>query len=325
LTPSRAPRVARRSTFPSSRAPTSYNGVAFERNQNNNMTAVNYILAHQPAHQEYLQPIRLRSWRAIWIPKIVHGKNKLFFFVDYQGTKRRQYAASTNLTLPTAAMRHGRPQCHRCNHLRSAYPEMRTARAEPISPTTRFPRHASIRHPATLIWAAARVNPIERLHEQLRCLRQHPVQPEQLGFQGQLQSHRQGDGVGAGTVSLPWISWPCWFWDPRGVTRLAAATRAMPADAFRPPRPASPMHSRPRFLVDGNVGYTRQNIGANGDPEDGLYGLNVLKIPGTNGVGTKLFRNTRIPGHGRRKHWQYEHGQSVPIPRQSVHKKPGST
>ena len=43
----------------------------------------------------------------VWIPKIVHGKNKLFFFVDYQGTKRRQYASAPNLTLPTAAMRTG--------------------------------------------------------------------------------------------------------------------------------------------------------------------------------------------------------------------------
>ncbi len=38
-------------------------------------------------------------------------------------------------------------------------------------------------------------------------------------------------------------------------------------------------------VLDGNVGYSRQNIGANGDPQDGDYGLNVLKIPGTNGVG----------------------------------------
>ena len=41
----------------------------------------------------------------------------------------------------------------------------------------------------------------------------------------------------------------------------------------------------PTLLMDGNVGYTRQNIGADGDPQDGNYGLDVLKIPGTNGVG----------------------------------------
>jgi hypothetical protein len=36
----------------------------------------------------------------------------------------------------------------------------------------------------------------------------------------------------------------------------------------------------PTLLVDGNAGYTRQNIGANGDPQDGDYGTSVLKIPG---------------------------------------------
>ncbi len=41
----------------------------------------------------------------------------------------------------------------------------------------------------------------------------------------------------------------------------------------------------PTLVFDGNVGYTRQNIGANGDPQDGDYGLNTLHIPGTNGVG----------------------------------------
>ena len=41
----------------------------------------------------------------------------------------------------------------------------------------------------------------------------------------------------------------------------------------------------PTLLFDGNVGYTRQNIGADGDPQDGDYGTSVLHIPGTNGVG----------------------------------------
>src|SRR5258707_10648785 len=39
----------------------------------------------------------------------------------------------------------------------------------------------------------------------------------------------------------------------------------------------------PTLLIDGNAGYTRQNIGATGDPENGNFGLDVLKIPGNNG------------------------------------------
>src|SRR6185369_16386805 len=39
----------------------------------------------------------------------------------------------------------------------------------------------------------------------------------------------------------------------------------------------------PTLLLDANAGYTRQNIGANGDPEDGFFGRDVLNIPGTTG------------------------------------------
>jgi outer membrane receptor protein involved in Fe transport len=49
----------------------------------------------------------------------------------------------------------------------------------------------------------------------------------------------------------------------------------------------------PTFLLDGNVGYTRQSIGANGDAQDGDFGLNTLHIPGTNGVGPNY---AGIPG-----------------------------
>src|SRR5215475_2789471 len=82
-------------------------GVLFERNQNNNMTAVNYFSHTSPLNKNIFNQYGFAVGGPIWIPKLVHGKNKLFFFADYQGTKRRQYSQSTNLTLPTAAMRTG--------------------------------------------------------------------------------------------------------------------------------------------------------------------------------------------------------------------------
>jgi Carboxypeptidase regulatory-like domain/TonB dependent receptor-like, beta-barrel len=39
----------------------------------------------------------------------------------------------------------------------------------------------------------------------------------------------------------------------------------------------------PTFVFDGNVGYTRQNLGAQGFDINSNFGLDVLKIPGTNG------------------------------------------
>jgi hypothetical protein len=42
----------------------------------------------------------------VWIPKIFNGKNKVFFFTDYEGTKIRQSNTATS-TLPTLLMRNG--------------------------------------------------------------------------------------------------------------------------------------------------------------------------------------------------------------------------
>src|ERR1022692_2737935 len=82
-------------------------GVAFEHNQNNDMTAVNYFSHTSPLQKNVFNQYGFAIGGPIWIPKVVHGKNKLFFFLDYQGTKRRQYAATPNLTLPNTAMRAG--------------------------------------------------------------------------------------------------------------------------------------------------------------------------------------------------------------------------
>src|SRR5581483_10803161 len=49
----------------------------------------------------------------------------------------------------------------------------------------------------------------------------------------------------------------------------------------------------PTLIFDGNVGCTRQNIGANGDEFNGDYGSDVLGIPGTNGPGVNY---QGIPG-----------------------------
>jgi hypothetical protein len=39
----------------------------------------------------------------------------------------------------------------------------------------------------------------------------------------------------------------------------------------------------PKLLLDANIGYTRQRIGAEGFDIVSNFGLDVLKIPGTNG------------------------------------------
>ena len=82
-------------------------GTLFERNQNNDMVAVQYFGHASPLTKNIFNQFGFAVGGPIWIPKVVNGKNKLFLFADYQGSRRVQYASATNLTLPTAAMRTG--------------------------------------------------------------------------------------------------------------------------------------------------------------------------------------------------------------------------
>src|ERR1019366_1420109 len=86
----------------------SLHGVAFERNTNNAFDAINNYFSHPGRLSKNIQnQYGFAIGGPVWIPKIIHGRNKLFWFMDYEGTQQRQYASTPNLTLPTAAMRTG--------------------------------------------------------------------------------------------------------------------------------------------------------------------------------------------------------------------------
>jgi len=82
-------------------------GVAYERHQDNDMVAVNYFAHSSPLGKNIFNNFGFALGGPVWIPKIIHGKNKLFFFLDYQDIERRQYASNLNMTLPTSDMRAG--------------------------------------------------------------------------------------------------------------------------------------------------------------------------------------------------------------------------
>src|SRR5208283_2776728 len=83
-------------------------GVAFERNTNQDLDAINNYFSHPGRLAKNIQnQYGFAIGGPVWIPKIVHGKNKLFWFMDWEDTKQSQYASDVNLTLPTAAMRTG--------------------------------------------------------------------------------------------------------------------------------------------------------------------------------------------------------------------------
>jgi hypothetical protein len=267
-------------------------GVAFERNQNNNMTAVNYFSHTSPLTKNIFNQYGFAIGGPIWIPKIVHGKNKLFFFVDYQGTKRRQYAASTNLTLPTAAMRSG--------DLSATGVTIYDPLTGNADGTGRTPFANNTIPTARIDPAAATMSGL------LPALTRPNAYTSNYDAYGNTEYNRSNWDfkVNYNPTDKAMI-WGRYSISPMDIVALLVLGPVAGGDAFGG---GNPGHAggrvqttaagftyalSPTLLVDGNVGYTRQNIGANGDVQNGLYGLDTLKIPGTNGIGPNYFG---VPG-----------------------------
>jgi hypothetical protein len=262
-------------------------GALFEYNQNNDMTAVNYFSHTSPLNKNIFNQYGFAVGGPIWIPKIVHGKNKLFFFADFQGTKRRQYAASTNLTLPTAAMRTGNLSATGVTIYDpltgSANGTGRTPFAGNIVPTNRI-------DPASATLTAL-----------LPDLTRPTAFTSNYDAYGGTQYNRSNWDfkVNYNPTNKAMI-WGRYSFSPMDIPGIFALGKAE-GDALGGAQPGKAggrvqttaagftYTLSPTLLVDGNFGYTRQNIGATGDPENGLYGLNVLKIPGTNGIGVNYY------------------------------------
>jgi len=266
-------------------------GAVFEYNQNNDMTAVNYFSHTSPLNKNIFNQYGFAIGGPIWIPKIVHGKNKLFFFADLQGTKRRLYAATTNLTLPTAAMRTGDFSATGVTIYDpltgNANGTGRTPFAGNIVPTNRIdPASATL---TALLPALTRSSAYTNNYD---------------AYGGTQYNRNNWDFKVNYNPTAKVMVWGRYSISPMNIVApfvLGAAA----GDAFGG---GNPIHAggrvqttaagftytiSPTLLLDGNVGYTRQNIGADGDLADGLYGLQVLKIPGTNGIGPNYYG---IPG-----------------------------
>lgn len=259
-------------------------GVAFERNTNNDFTAINNYFSHPGRLAKNIQnQYGFTLGGPIWIPKIVHGKNKLFWFMSYEGTKQNQFASDTNLTLPTAAMRTG------------DFSGTGVVVYDPLTGnadgTGRTPFPGNIVPGSRIAPAAAT----------LTSLLPSLTRPNlfMLNY----------DAYGATTYSVDRWDWKVNY-NPTQNSMIWGRYSISPMDIVAPLvlGPAggdafnggNPGHAggraqvtaagltetiTPTLLLDGNVGYTRQNIGANGDPQDGDYGTDVLHIPGTNGTG----------------------------------------
>ena len=259
-------------------------GVAFERNTNNALTAVNNYFSHPGRlSKNIFNQYGFAIGGPIWIPKIVHGKNKLFFFADFQGTKRRQYAATTNLTLPTAAMRAG------------DFSATGTTIYDPLT------GNADGTGRTPFLGNAIPSNRIASASATLTALLPTLTRPNQYltnfdAYGGTQYNRNNWDFKVNYNPNAKTMVWGRYSFSPMDIVAPFVLGPAA-GDAFGGGNPINAggrvqvaaagfnYTVSPTLLLDGNVGYTRQNIGADGDPQDGYYGTDVLHIPGTNGTG----------------------------------------
>jgi hypothetical protein len=271
-------------------------GGFFEYNQNNDETAKNYFTEASPLGKNVFNQYGLFVGGPVYIPKLIHGRNKLFFFFDWQDTKRQQYASDTPLTLPVAAWRSGNFSGLNCNPsaLSSAQQCIWDPMTGNVNGTGRIP------FPNNTI-PAARINSASATLTGL--LPAVPANNQSTYFNnysafGDTYSHRNNYDVKIDyKINDKLGIWGRYSALPMDIYAPLVLGPVAGGDAFNG---GNPGHAGGKvqtsalgfnyaisnsLFLDGNLGYTRQHIGADGDEQNGDYGTDVLKIPGTNGPG----------------------------------------
>lgn len=260
-----------------------FHGAMFERHQDNAMNAIDNYFSHPGRlSKNIFNQYGFAFGGPIWIPKVYNGKNKLFFFLDWQATKRRQYAATPNLTLPTQAMRNG-------DFNGTGITIYNPLTGNPDG-TNRQPFDGN-KIPLSMIDPAS-----AKMASLLPASLTRPSQfVNNYDAYGGTQYNR--DNWDYKVNYNPTDKSMIWGRYSISPMDIVAPLQLGPAggDAFaggNPGHAGGRVQSSgiggtytfsPTMIMDGNFGYGRQNIGANGDPEDGYFGLDVLHIPGTNG------------------------------------------
>ena len=263
-------------------------GVVYENNQNQKLEAVNNYFTH-PGRlgKNIFNNYGFALGGPIYIPKVVNGKNKLFFFLDFMGTKRRAYSSDPNLTLATTAMRGGDF---------SATP----GAALIYDPLTGNADGTNRTPFAGGIIPQSRISAISA--QMVSLLPAALTRPNQFtsnfdAYGGTQYNRNSWDYKVNYNPNDKEMIWGRYSFSPMNIV-APFVLGAAEGDVFGG---GNPVHSgglvqttatgftdtlAPTLLLDFNLGYTRQSIGATGDESVGDYGTQVLKIPGTNGVGT---------------------------------------
>ena len=261
-------------------------GVMYENNQNQKLEAVNNYFSH-PGRlgKNIFNNYGFALGGPIYIPKVVNGRNKLFFFLDFMGTKRRAYSADPNLSLATTAMRGG---------------DFSATPATIYDPLTGN-KDGTGRTPfAGDMIPSSRISTISA--KMVSLLPASLTRPNQFtnnydAYGGTQYNRNSWDYKVNYNPTDKEMIWGRYSFSPMNIV-APFVLGAAEGDVFGG---GNPVHSgglvqttatgftdtlSPTLLLDFNLGYTRQSIGATGDESVGDYGAQTLGIPGTNGVGT---------------------------------------
>ncbi|MBI2689305.1 MAG: TonB-dependent receptor [Acidobacteria bacterium] len=207
-------------------------------------------------------------------------KNKLFFFADWEKTTRRRFASAFR-TVPDANLRNGDFSATGTN-IFDPGTGAANGTGRSVFPGNRIP--ASRFDPASVIMNGLIPSPNQ------------PVFPSNYLATGNYLFNRNNSDFKVN-------------YNPSASASLFARYSFSPSDLFDPPSldkalgdalaGGQPGHApgliqtasvggtysvSPRILIDANVGFTRQRISAENIDLDRNYGLETLKIPGTNGA-----------------------------------------
>ncbi len=270
-----------------------FHGSAYERNQNNDMTAKGYFTETSPIVKNIFNQYGFSFGGPVWIPRIINGKNKFFFFLDYQGTKQRQYASEVNMTLPTAAMRQGN-----FNGAGITIYDPLTGNADGTGrqpfPNDTIPTNRIDPAAATLTGLLPQLTPALANTYTTNYNAFGDTAYNRYSWDYKVNYNPTERSAIWGRYSFSPIDIPGTFaLGPAEGDVLGGAQPGIAGGRVQTTAAGFSYTITPTLLLDGNVGYTRQNIGANGDENLGDYGLNVLNIPGTNGIGPNY---AGIPG-----------------------------
>jgi hypothetical protein len=237
------------------------------------------------------------------VPEVWSGKNKLFFFTDWEWTKRRQFATRATSVINPSGIFDAAGNAN----LSSAIPTGTNCNVTPVSGCIFDPNTGNangtgrLAFPGNII-PANRIDPAAKL----MLSRINPA-----GFINQQGVTATNNYISAGSAMLDRRTYDIKLnYLVNDKTSIFGRYSRSNALLFDPPTLGDAMGGAtgggqvgqapskiqsvglggthtfsPTIVIDGNFGYTRQKLGAVHQPDISLgsFGLNVLHIPGTNG------------------------------------------